>query len=410
MAYDLIIQNARLRNHTLADIGITEGRIISVGPGLGGDAKVKLDAEGRLVTESFVNGHLHLCKVYTLEMAGQQALQEYQHGGMGGAMTAIEKAAAFKTAYEESWIYRNVEKACDLAVRHGVTHIRAFADVDSKARLEGVKALLRARETYQDRVELQVVAFPQDGWQRESGTEALMQQAMELGADVVGGIPWMEYTKQDEERHVARACALAKRWNKDISMLLDDVGDAEERTLEMLCLKSIEMGWQGRVTAQHCRAMALYPENYFRKLLALIKKAGIGIVSDPHTGPLHARVKDLIEAGIPVALGQDDIADAYYPYGECNMLEVAFLASHLLWMTGFEDMEHLYDMVTVSAARVLGMKHHQLCAGGDADLVILDEPDVYHAIWHHRAPAAVVKNGRILRCELPVERGVSPVG
>lgn len=236
-------------------------------------------------------------------------------------------------------------------------------------------------------------AFPQDGVAREPGAKELVKQALDLGADVVGGIPWVEFTKDDEQAHVDAMCAYAKEYDKPISMLLDDVGDGEERTLEMLCRKSIEMGWQGRVTAQHCRAMELYPENYFRKLVALLKQGGVGVVSDPHTGPLAARVKDLLAAGVPVALGQDDIQDAYYPFGENNMLQVAFLASHLLSMLTFDDMELLYDMVTTGAAKVLGLKDHELKVGGTADLVVLDVPDVYQAIWYHRAPAYVIKNG-----------------
>ncbi len=216
-------------------------------------------------------------------------------------------------------------------------------------------------------------------------------------ADFGGGIPWIEYSKENEQEHVKQMCDLAKKYDKGISMLLDDVGDAEERTLEMLAKKVIEMGWQKRVTAQHCRVMALYPENYFRKLIQLVKEAGIGFVTDPHTGPLHLQVKDLLEAGIPVALGQDDIADAYYPYGECNMLQVAFLASHLLWMTTFEDMEKLYDMITIHAGKVLGLQNHILKKGGDADLVILQDHDVYHAIWHHKAPLVVIKDGKIIQ-------------
>lgn len=144
-------------------------------------------------------------------------------------------------------------------------------------------------------------------------------------------------------------------------------------------------------------AMSLYPENYFRKLVQLAKDARIGFVTDPHTGPLHLRVKDLLKAGIPVALGQDDIADAYYPYGECNMLQVAFLASHLLWMTTFEDMEELYSMVTTYAGKVLGLQNHILQEGGDADLVVLQDQDVYHAIWYHKEPMVVIKDGKIIK-------------
>ena len=329
-------------------------------------------------------------------MAGEDTLKEYTGGGMGGAMTGIERAADFKSSYDQSWIIPNVRKACDLAIKYGNTHIRAFADVDTKARLEGVGALLKMREEYKDRIELQVVAFPQDGIAREPGAKELVRQALELGADVVGGIPWIEFTKEDEQDHVDSMCSLAREFDKPISMLLDDVGDMEERTLEMLCKQAIAMGWQGRVTAQHCRAMELYPENYFRKLVGLLKKAGVGLVSDPHTGPLAARVKDLLAAGVPVALGQDDIQDAYYPFGENNMLQVAFLASHLLQMRTFEDMDLLYDMITTSAAKVLGIEGHELKVGGNADLVVLDEEDVYHAIWYHRAPVYVLKNGQVI--------------
>ena len=395
--YDIKIINAKTRNcSNKVSIGIKGDKIVDIDEHLFGDAQKIIDAKGNLVTESFVNGHLHLCKVYTLKKAGQKALREYQQKGMGNALDSIQSASEFKANYDTSSIAENARNACELAVKHGVTHIRAFADVDCKIKLEGIKALLKVREEYKEKVELQVVAFPQDGVLREPGTKELIEEAIQMGVDIVGGIPWIEYSKENEQEYVEQMCDLAKKYDKGISMLLDDVGDAEERTLEMLAKKVIEMGWQGRVTAQHCRAMALYPENYFRKLIQLVKEAGIGFVTDPHTGPLHLRVKDLLEAGIPVAIGQDDIADAYYPYGECNMLQVAFLASHLLWMTTFEDMEKLYDMITTNAGKVLGLQNHILKKGGDADLVILQDQDVYHAIWHHKEPLVVIKGGKVL--------------
>lgn len=404
MDYDILISKVTLRHREgLYDVGINKGKITAIEPY--DESKTYTDderyhivgGEGFLLTESFINGHLHLDKVYTLEKAGEDALKSYTGQGMGSAMSGIEKAANFKASYNESWIYENVKDVCFLAKTYGNTHIRAFADVDTKARLEGVKALLRAKKDYQHWVDLQVVAFPQDGIARESGAKELVREALELGADVVGGIPWIEFDKQDEQDHVDSMCALAKEFSKPISMLCDDVGDSEERTLEMLCKRTIQMGWQGRVTAQHCRAMQLYPENYFRKLVALLKTAQIGIVSDPHTGPLCARVKDLIKAGVPVALGQDDIADAYYPFGRCNMLEVAFLAAHILQMLTQSDMELLYDMITTTAAKVLGIKNHELKVGGNANLVLLPCKSVYEAIWLHRAPLCVIKDGNLIR-------------
>jgi len=395
MRYDILIKNARTRNYSdIVDIGIQNGKIVKIGSDLGNDAVEMLNADGGLVTESFVNGHLHLCKVYTLSMIGDEALKQYQGSSMGGAMTAIELAARVKEKYDEKWIINNVRKACMRAIQYGNTHIRAFADTDTKAKLEGVKALLKAKEEFQNSLDLQVVAFPQDGVIRDPGAEEYVRQSLELGADVVGGIPWIEYTDEDAMEHINKMFDLAKRYNKGISMLIDDAGDPTLKTLEMLCVKTIKEGWSGRVTAQHARAMCLYPEPYFRKVSALIRKANLGVVSDPHTGPLHARVKELYQMGVNVALGQDDIADAYYPFGRNNMLEVAFLAAHLLWMTTFDDMNVLYDMITTRAAKALGIDDYGLEEGKAAHLVVLNAGTVWEAIWEHERPRYVIKDGK----------------
>lgn len=396
MTFDLLIRNARTRfsGGKLLNIGIKDGRIAKIGPKLAGVAKKKIDAEGKLVTESFINGHLHLCKVYTLSKVGMDALSSYTAGAMGGAMTAIEQAARVKAQYDEKWIIENVRKAVKLAIKFGNTHIRAFADTDTKAKLEGVKALIKAREEFRGQVEIQVVAFPQDGVVRDPGAEDWVEKALDMGADVVGGIPWIEYTDADAQKHVDAMFALAKRYDRDVSMLVDDAGDAGLRTLEKLILKTLEIGWEGRVTAQHARAMALYPEPYYRKIEALLKKARVGVVSDPQTGPLHARVRDLYNAGVGIALGQDDIADAYYPFGRNNMLEVAFLAAHLMWMITVQDMEILYDLITTRAAQAMGIKEFGLKEGNKADLVVLNAESVWEAIWNHEAPLHVIKGGR----------------
>src|SRR3990172_3015118 len=191
-----------------------------------------------------------------------------------------------------------------------------------------VKALIQAREEFKGIVDIQVVAFAQDGIVREPGAADLLRQAMRLGADVVGGIPWIEYTDADLLQHVKEVFDIAQAYDRDVSMLVDDAGDPGLRSLEAMAVEAIRRGWQGRVLAHHARAMALYPKPYLQKVAALMKKADMGVVSDPHTGPLHARVKELLEEGVLVCLGQDDISDAYYPYGRNNMLEVAFLASH----------------------------------------------------------------------------------
>jgi len=396
--FDILIRKARLRStpETQFDIGIADGRIISLEENLDGDAESVIDASGNLVTESFINPHLHLCKVYTLQMMDEEALTAYQGEGMGKAMNAIELAARVKEKYDEAWIIKNVRKAVAQAAIYGNTHIRAFADVDSKARLEGVKALIRAREEFKGIVDIQVCAFAQDGWVREPGTDKLMHQAMELGADIAGGIPWIEYTDADIQGHVKEIFDLAVEFNKGVSMLVDDAGDASLRSLEAMAVETIKRGWQGRALAHHARAMALYPQPYFQKVAALLKQAKMGVVSDPHTGPLHARVKELLAEGVNVCLGQDDISDAYYPFGRNNMLEVAFLAAHLLWMTTSNEMETLYDMITVNAAQAMNVSDHQLKVGANANLVILDAPNVLEALRNHHGPQCVISNGTLI--------------
>lgn len=396
--YEIVIRRARLRRNpeALVDIGISGGKITAIEAQLNASSAADLDAQAGLVSESFVNPHLHLCKVYTREMLDDQLLTGYHAAGMGKAMTTIELAANVKQQYNEVWIIKNVRRAVALAAVHGNTHIRAFADVDNKARLEGVRALIRAREEFKGIVAIQVCAFAQDGLVREPGANELMHQAMEAGADVVGGIPWIEYTEADQQQHVREVFDLAQKFNKDVSMLVDDAGDPGLRSVETLAVEAIRRGWQGRTLAHHARAMALYPQPYFQKLAALLKRADMAVVSDPHTGPLHARVNELLQEGVNVCLGQDDISDAYYPFGRNNMLEVAFLASHLLWMTTRQDIETLYDMVTTQAARAMNVPGHTLAAGATANLVVLEAPNVIEAMRDHAPPRYVISHGKLV--------------
>jgi cytosine deaminase len=409
--YGILVRRARLRGrqNRLLEIGISDGRIAAIGERLEGAAATEIDARGNLVTESFVNSHLHLCKVWTLPMMEEAALADYHAAGMGKAMTAIELASAVKDNYDASWITDNARRAVALAAVHGNLHIRAFADVDGKARLEGVKALIAVRDEFEGIVDIQVAAFAQDGIVREPGAAELMHEAMELGADVVAGIPWIEYTDADAALHIGICFDLAREFDKDVSMLLDDAGDAGLRTLEAMALEAIRRGWQGRALAHHCRAMCLYPLPYFHRLVGTLKRARVAVVSDPHTGPLHARVKELLDEGVLVCLGQDDISDAYYPFGRNNMQEVAFLAAHLLWMTTRAEIDRLYDMVTVDAARAVNIANFGLQVGAPAHLVVLDEPDVVEALRHHSAPAHVISHGRVVDQERMKELARQPV-
>ncbi len=403
--HDIVIRNSRLRGKEgTYDIAISNGVITDIGDHVEGRGEYEIEAYGGLITPPLVNPHLHLCKVYTYTMIGEEALREYQGGRMEGSMRAIEIASRIKEKYREDWIMRNAERALREAVRHGTLFIRGFADTDTKAGLEAVRALLKLREKYRGIVDIQVVAFPQDGILRDPGTEEFLWRAVEMGADVVGGIPWIEYTRSDMEEHIDKVFEIALEKDRDVAMLTDDTGDPSLETTELLAVKTIKNKWSGRVSACHARSLALKPRPYLDRLSALLRRAGVSLISDPHTGPLHLPVKYMISRGVNVALGQDDISDAYYPYGRNNMLEVAYLASHITWSMTPADMELFLDMVTWRAARAMRLGNYGINVNGRADLVVHRAKTAYELVWMHGKPTHVIRNGRIIYSHNEEER------
>ncbi|MDQ3735371.1 MAG: amidohydrolase family protein [Actinomycetota bacterium] len=417
----LLVQRARLRDGRVCDIAIDSGVVVGINDlpqpphapaspgrsavssarirrsgGTDGAALPTIDAEGRLVTESFVDAHLHLDKVYTLPRIGDAAITAYTGSEMVDAAAGIHLARAVKAEYDRAWITPNVTRALREAVRNGVLHIQAFVDVDTAAGLEGLHGVRAAREQFADVLDVRIVAFPQDGVLRDPGAAALCAEAMQLGADVVGGIPWIEESPADMTEHVTWACALAARLGTRVAMLVDDAGDSSLRTSAMLAEAMIEHGLVGRGVACHARAVGSYPLEDQARLAALARRSGLGFVSDPHTGPLALPVRTFLEAGVRVALGQDDIEDAYYPYGRHNMLEVAFLASHLLEFKTTPDQEVLLDMVTRSAAAMLGIAGHRLSVGNPANLCIHDSERLVDVLREHAAPHWVISRGRVV--------------
>jgi cytosine/creatinine deaminase len=395
-AHQLVVADATLRGRPGRwQVGIDDSRIAAVTQNVIGGSE-EVDAAGGLVTESFVDGHLHLDKVHTLDRAGDAALTAYTGDGMRSALRAIELASVVKADYDRSWIEPNARRAMVEAVRFGVRHVLAFADVDTKARLEGVIPLLALRDEFRGVVDLQVVAFPQDGLLCDPGAEELVREAVDLGADVVGGIPWIEDGDAGAREHVRRMCALAVAHGRRVAMLVDDAGDASLHTTEMLAEAMIEHGLVGRGVANHARAVGLYTRPSVERLAQLAARAGLGFVSDPHTGPLHLPMLELTAMGLPVALGQDDIEDAFYPFGRHNMAEIAFLAAHALEAVDTAGIDLVYDAVTTTAARVLGVTGHRLEEGGNADLVVHHEATLRSVLAHHEAPAYVIASGRVV--------------
>lgn len=397
----ILVRGALLRDGRRVDILIGDGRYRRIGDVDAfaadiGSETVEILAAGRLVTPSFVDGHLHLDKVFTLDLVGDDALSAYIDAGMGGAFDSIALASAAKAKYTVDSAAPLIRRALDDAVRYGCLHTQAFVDLDAAAGMRGFDAVTAALADYSDRMTVSVVAFPQDGLIRDPEARQLCEAAVERGADVVGGIPWIEYTDADAQAHVDWACELAARTGKRVAMLTDDAGDSSLRTTAMLAEALYRHDLIGRGVACHARATGGYPGPTLQRLIGLSRRAGLGFVTDPHTGPLHLPVREMIAAGLPVALGQDDIEDAYYPFGRNNMLEVAFLAAHLLDFRTGADQNLLIDMITTMAAAVLGIGDHHIAEGAPANLCLHGQGRVVDLLRYHEAPDAVISRGRIV--------------
>jgi cytosine deaminase len=396
---DLVVTEARLRSGDVVDLFCADGVVTALAPAgeraAPPDAE-RVDAAGGLVTEPFVDAHLHLDKVRTLPLIGDAALQAYTAAGMADSAHGIDLARAVKQHYRPETLLPPIRQALADGLRNGVLHLQAFADVDTAAGLVGVQAVLAAREEFRGRVDVTVVAFPQDGVLRDPGAAELVEQAMALGADVVGGIPWIEATSADQEAHVEWACALAARLGRRVAMLTDDAPDPAYDTTRMLAEALRRHGLAGRGVACHARAVGHYEPARRDALLDLAREVGLGLVSDPHTGSVALPVERALERGVAVALGQDDIEDAYYPFGRHNLLEVAFLAAHLLDMRSAPQLEVLVDLVTASAARVLGLADYGLRIGGPADLLVHEATRTVDLLARHAPPRAVIRAGRTL--------------
>jgi cytosine/creatinine deaminase len=395
----LVVTGARLRGGDVVDVFCADGVVTGLPPSGSQDPPLGaevVDAGGGLVTGPFVDAHLHLDKVRTLPLIGDAALQAYTADGMADSARGIDLARAVKQHYRLDTLLPPIRQALDDGMRNGVLHVQAFADVDTAAGLTGVQAVLAAREEFRGRVDVSVVAFPQDGVLRDPGAAELVEEAMALGADVVGGIPWIEATPADREAHVEWACALAERRGRRVAMLTDDAPDPAYDTTRMPAEAMHRHGLEGRGVACHARAVGHYDPARRDALLDLAREVGLGLVSDPHTGSVALPVERALELGVAVALGQDDIEDAYYPFGRHNLLEVAFLAAHLLDMRSAPQLEVLVDLVTTSAARVLGLREYGLRAGGPADLLVHEATRTVDLLAQHAPPRVVIRAGQVL--------------
>ncbi len=369
---------------------IDKDKIYKIEPWDGSDGEI--NGDGMLLTESFVVPHVHIDKVETGPLVEKATMNVYQLGT--GARDAIKAAAEVKKGYDEDKIYARIKQRMLEALEYGVTHVRGFVDVDTAAGLKGFAGAARVREEIKEFMQLQVVAFPQQGLIMDPGAIELVEDAVKKGADVVGGIPWIEENENDQREHIKQVLEIARKYSRPAAFLVDDAPNPNLKTLEMLADEALEMDMQGKVEACHARALQLYDENNLNRVLSKVKRAGISLVTNPHTGAYHLPVEKALAYGINVSLGQDDCNDAYYPYGRCNMLEVGFLATHLLWSMDEAGRGSIFDMITMKAAKSIGIENHEVKEGSRADLVILNAPNIREALRYHRKPRFVLYGGR----------------
>jgi cytosine deaminase len=397
---DLAVRNARVRGQRdLVDIGVTDARIAAVGVGLPGAAREEIDAAGCLVSPGFVNLHLH---------ADKSLLGEVMRPNVSGTLPeAIAITNEFKRAYDPEEVARRAGRVLEAGVGNGTTFFRLFADVGTIGGLRAAHGLLLARERFRGLCRIQVVAFPQEGILRDPGAAELLDEAIKEGCDVVGGLPWYEYTDADARAHIDICFALAQRHDLDIHMLVDDTDDPNSRSLEYLAWKTMREAFHGRVTASHCGALAAYNDVYAAKVIDMVATAGITISVNAHINLVCsaridrepkrrgiARVKELLARGVNVISSQDDVNDPYYPFGKPDQLEVALLMAHTAQLTLPHELEQVFDMVTTNAARAARLDDYGIAPGRRADLVVIDAPSVHEALRAQPPRRHVIHEGR----------------
>jgi cytosine deaminase len=405
---DLIIRNANLPDGRIGiDIGIKDGKIAALEVALSAKAQKEIDASGYLVSPPFVDAHFHMDATLSL---GLPRLNQ-----SGTLLEGIGLWGELKPHLTVEAIKERALRYCDLAVARGLLAIRSHVDI-CDPRLLAVDALLEVRKEVAPYLDLQLVAFPQDGYLRDTGAAKLMKTALDRGVDVVGGIPHFERTMAEGKKSVEVLCRIAAERGLRVDMHCDESDDPLSRHIETLTAETVRHGLQGRVTGSHLTSMHSMDNYYVSKLLPLMAEAKMNVVSNPlinitlqgrhDTYPKRrgmTRVPELMDAGVKVAFGHDCVMDPWYSLGSADMLEVAGMGLHVAQMTGVEQMESCFRAVTEIPAAILGLEGYGLEKGCNADLVILQAVDPIEALRLKANRLFVIRRGRIISSSATVE-------
>ena len=401
MSIDLLVKNARLPDgRSGIDIACEGGRILAVEPGIEAEAGRVLDAGGKLVAPPFIDPHFHLDATLSL---GLPRLNE-----SGTLLEGIALWGELKPILTHEAVIERALRYCDLAVSQGLLAIRSHVDICDD-RLLAVEALLDVREKVKDYIDLQLVAFPQDGYYRSPGAAANLVRALDMGVDVVGGIPHFERSMADGAASLTALCEIAAARGLRVDIHCDESDDPLSRHIEMLAYETQRFGLQGRVTGSHLTSMHSMDNYYVSKLIPLIAEAGVHVIANPlinitlqgrhDTYPKRrgmTRVPELRAAGVNVAFGHDCVMDPWYSLGSGDMLEVAHMALHVGQMTSREAMGWCFEAITANSAKLMGLEGYGVAPGCNADFVLLQAADPIEALRLKAARLFVVRRGRVI--------------
>ncbi|MEP4035790.1 cytosine deaminase [Pseudophaeobacter sp.] len=389
---DLIIRNATLQDgQTGIDIACKDGKIVDVGKSIEGSALETIDAEGFLVAPPFVDAHLHLDGALTHGNPHTNKSGELYEGI--GIWNQIKSELTIED------VKKRARKVCEWAIANGTLHIRVQTDIGDP-NLIGLRALLELREELRPLLDLQIVAFPQDGYLRRQGSVELMAKAIELGVDVIGGIPDFELTTALGNQSITELCELAQQHDLLVDMHMDQTPDLCSRQIEMLTAETIRLSLGSRVSASHCPSIATFNDYYANKLMAQISQSGMSVVVCPLTAAtcwgIMTRVGELYDAGVNIAFGYDCVLDPWYPLGNADMLDVGRMAIVFGRLMSPEKQARVFDSLTYGGAKALSLEGYGIEKGCFADLVLLQARTPNEAIRLQPPRLAVIRRGKLI--------------
>jgi cytosine/creatinine deaminase len=398
---DLLITNASLPDgRNGMSVAVQNGRIAEVTFGLSAPARETIDAAGYLLTPPFCDPHFHMDSALTY---GSPRVNE-----SGTLLEGIAVWGELKPTLKAEDIIGRAITYCDWAVAKGLLAIRSHVDTSDPSLLP-VEALLEVKRRVASYIDLQLVAFPQDGVLRKPGGVDNLKRALDMGVDIVGGIPHYERTIAEGAASVKLLCEIAAERGKLVDMHCDETDDPMSRHIETLAFEARRLGLQDRATGSHCTSMHSMDNYYVSKLLPLIAESGVSIVANPlinitlqgrhDTYPKRrgmTRVPELMDAGVTVAFGHDCVMDPWYCMGSGDMLEVAHMGLHVAQMTSQEGIRNCFDAVTTNAAKVMHLEGYGLDKGCDASFVLLQARDTVEAIRLRANRLKVWKKGKLV--------------